>query len=306
LSAIAERAAQRAPTPRRAHGRRRWTRVLLPTYTGAVIFYLTSPILVMILFGFNDTKGRFNLSWQGFTIEWYRQLLGIPDLTSALKNSLLIAAFSTVVATILGTMIALALARHRFHGQSSTNLILFMNIAAPEVVLGAALLGIFITLQVPLGFLTIFLAHVMFNIAFVAVTVRARLSGMDTSLEEAAQDLGATPWITFWLVTLPLIFPGVLAGGLLAFALSIDDYVITSFISGQTITFPLWVYGASRLGIPPQVNVMGTLIFLFGVTLAFGNILLNRRASGEARGVVPEEEPDPALRTAAAASVGAR
>jgi spermidine/putrescine transport system permease protein len=272
---------------------------VLPIYTGAVIFYLTSPILVMILFGFNDTKGRFNLAWQGFTIVWYKHLLDIPDLTSSIKNSLLIAAFSTVTATILGTMIALALARHRFRGQSATNLILFMNIAAPEVVLGASLLAIFITLQVPLGFFTIFLAHVMFNVAYVAVTVRARLAGMDMALEEAAQDLGATPWVTFWKVTLPLIFPGVLAGALLAFALSVDDYVITSFIYGQTVTFPLWVYGASRLGIPPQVNVMGTLLFLGGVILALGNIMLNRRSSAGGRAIVPESEEELALGRAA-------
>ena len=299
MSAAAERLAQRVPAPRGGRGRRRWTRFVLPIYTGAVIFYLTSPILVMILFGFNDTKGRFNLSWQGFTIEWYKHLLDIPDLTSSLKNSLMIAAFSTVAATILGTMIALALARHRFRGQSTTNLILFMNIAAPEIVLGASLLAIFITLQVPLGFLTIFLAHVMFNVAYVAVTVRARLAGMDMALEEAAQDLGATPWVTFWKVTLPLIFPGVLAGALLAFALSIDDYVITSFVSGQTVTFPLWVYGASRLGIPPQVNVMGTLLFLAGVLLALGNILLNRRSGAGGRAVVPETEEELTLGRAA-------
>jgi spermidine/putrescine transport system permease protein len=283
MSAVAQELTQRRVPPPERPRKLRWTRFILPTYTAAVIFYLTSPIFVMILFGFNDTRGRFNFAWRGFTLEWYQHLFDIPELTTAIKNSLLIAAFSTLTATALGTMIALALARHRFRGQASTNLLLFMNIASPEVVLGASLLALFITLQVPRGFLTIFLAHVMFNVAYVAVTVRARLAGMDMSLEEAAQDLGATPWTTFWKVTFPLIFPGILAGGLLAFALSIDDYVITSFVAGQTITFPLWVFGAARLGIPPQVNVMGTLLFLFGVGMALTNIVLAQRSTVRAR-----------------------
>ena len=289
MNAVAERVARRTPSPR-PHKRRRWTRFILPVYTGAVIFYLTSPILVMILFGFNDTRGRFNFKWQGFTLEWYRNLFDIPDLTTAIRNTILVALSSTLTATLLGTMIALSLARYRFRGQRSIGVMLFMAIASPEVVLGSALLGLFISLQVPRGFWTIFVSHVMFNISFVAVTVRARLAGMDRSLEEAAQDLGATPWVTFWKVTFPLIFPGIFAAALLSFALSTDDYVITSFVAGQTITFPLWVFGAARLGIPPQVNVMGTLLFLGGVALAFVNILMQRRAATEARGVVPEEE----------------
>jgi spermidine/putrescine transport system permease protein len=273
--------------------------LVLPTYTAAVIVYLTSPVFVMILFGFNDTKGRFNFAWQGATLEWYRHLFDIPELTTAIRNSLLIALFSTIVATALGTMIALALARHRFRGQASINLILFMNIASPEVVLGASVLALFITLGVPRGFLTILLTHVMFTVAYVAVTIRARLAGMDTSLEEAAQDLGATPWVTFWKVTFPLIFPGILAGALLALALSIDDYVITSFVAGQTVTFPLWVFGAARLGIPPQVNVMGTILFLFGVFLALSNVFLARRSIVAAGAAVPEPEGEMAPARAA-------
>jgi spermidine/putrescine transport system permease protein len=263
--------------------RRRWTRLVLPTYTALVMLYLATPIFVMILFGFNDTKGKFNFTWQGFTLEWYRNLFAIPELTTALRNSLLIALISTLLATALGTMIALALARHRFRGKTGLDLVMFMNIAAPEVVLGASLLALFVTAQIPRGFGTILVTHVMFTISYVAVTIRARLAGFDRSLEEAAQDLGAGPWIAFWKVTFPLIFPGILAGALLAFALSIDDYIITSFVAGQTNTFPLWVYGATRLGVPPQVNVMGTLIFLFGVTLAVGNLLLQRRENRKAR-----------------------
>jgi len=257
--------------------RRRWTTFILPTYTWAMILYLMAPIGVMILFGFNNTKGKLNVRWQGFTLTWYRDLFRIPDLTGALKNSLTIALLSTLIATVLGTMIGLALGRSKFRGRGLTDLVLFANIAAPELVLGSALLGLLITVQVPRGYGTILIAHVMFNIAFVAVTVRARMAGFDFTLEEAAQDLGANPWTTFRKVTLPLIFPGILAGALLAFVLSIDDYIITSFVAGQTLTFPLWVYGATRIGVPPQVNVMGTLIFLGGVVLAVLNAVFARR-----------------------------
>ncbi|HEX6678196.1 MAG TPA: ABC transporter permease [Actinomycetes bacterium] len=242
-----------------------------------MILYFSLPILVMIVFGFNDTKGKLNLRWQGFTIRWYQDLFAIPDLTTALRNSLSIAVLSTIVATVLGTLVGIALGRYRFRGKGLYDLVIFAAISAPELVLGTSLLSLFITLQVARGYLTILIAHVMFSLAFVAITVRARVIGLDPALEEAAQDLGADPWTTFRKVTLPLLFPGILAGALLAFALSIDDYVITSFNNGQTITFPLWVYGATRIGVPPQVNVMGTLIFLGGVTLAVTNTLLARR-----------------------------
>ena len=264
----------RAPVLRRPK-----RRPFLPLYTALVIFYLQIPILVMILFGFNDTGGRFNFKWQGFTLEWYRNLLEIPDLTTAIKNSIVIAVVAALVATIFGTMIALAMARYRFRGQSGIDLILFMNIATPEIVLGAALLGLFLTVGLSRGFVTILIAHIMFCIPFVTITVRARAVSLDRSLEEAAQDLGASPWVAFWKVTFPALFPGILAGALLAFALSIDDYIITSFVAGQTLTFPVWVVGASRVGVPPQVNVMGTLIFLFGIALVMFTVLAARRAA---------------------------
>jgi spermidine/putrescine transport system permease protein len=262
------------PAGRRPRRRRRWG---LPLWSWLVIAWLCAPIVVMILFGFNDTQGKFNTRWQGFTLHWYRDLFTIPELTEALQNSLTIAVIVTVVATIMGTLLGVALGRYRFRGSGSINLLLFANIAAPEVVLGAALLSLFLTLGVPRGYLTIVIAQVMFAIAFVAVTVRARMAALDPSLEEAARDLGAGPLATFFRVTLPTILPGVMAGALLAFALSIDDYIITSFNSGSTVTFPLWVYGASRVGVPPQVNVMGTLIFMFGVLLAVSGALITRR-----------------------------
>jgi spermidine/putrescine transport system permease protein len=263
--------------------RRGW---VLPVYTAIVLLYLFFPIAVMALFGFNDIQGRFNFTWQGFTLDHWRNLFDIPELTMAIKNSLIIAAISTVVATTLGTMIALALTRYRFRGRGSTNMFIFLPMATPEVVLGASLLSLFVTAAYSRGFVTILIAHVMFNISYVVVTVKARTQGFNREWEEAAKDLGASPWTAFRTVTLPLIFPGVLAAAVLAFALSIDDYVITLFNAGQTLTFPLWVVGASRFGVPPQVNVMGTLIFVVGAALALGSVAIQRRSYRTAR---PEE-----------------
>jgi len=263
--------------------RRGW---ILPTFTTVALIYLFLPIGVMILFGFNDIEGRFNFEWQGFTLRWWRELFQIPDLVPAIRNSLIIAAIATVVSTALGTMMALALTRYRFRGRGSSNLFIFLPMATPEVVLGASLLSLFVTMSVARGFGTIVLAHVMFNISYVVVTVKARTQGFNREWEEAAKDLGATPWVAFRTVTLPLIFPGVLAAAVLAFALSVDDYVITLFNAGQTLTFPLWVVGASRFGVPPQVNVMGTILFLFGLALALLAAVLQRRG-----GRIPQVPP---------------
>jgi spermidine/putrescine transport system permease protein len=277
LGAVPAGAASRGPAPERRPGRR-WGRFVLPVYAAFVMVYLVSPILVMILYSFNDSGfKKVSFRWLGFTARWYPKVFDKPDLTAALKNSLVVATVSTIIATIMGTLIALALVRYRFRGRAGTDFVLFMNISAPEIVLGASLLSMFISFGVPRGMVTIVVAHVMFNIAYVTVTVRARLLGFDRALEEAAQDLGAGPWTTFTKVTLPLIFPGVLAGALLAFALSIDDFVITNFNAGTVQTFPLWVYGAVKVGIPPQVFVMGTLIFMGGVALAVANVVLNKR-----------------------------
>ena len=266
--------------PPKRRKRRRWTRFVLPVYTGLVIAYLLLPIGVMIAYGFNQSGSALpvvSFAWQGFTFDWYKHLFEIPGLTPAFFLSLRLAASSTILSTVVGTLVALALVRHKFRGRAAMEQVMFLNIAAPEIVLGASLLGFFITLGLPRGFTTLLIAHVMFSIAYVAITVRARLAGFDRNIEEAAQDLGADPWVTFRKITLPIIMPGVLAGALMAFALSIDDYVTSSFVAGAQSTFPIWVFGSSRVGIPPQVFVFGTLIFVAGVSLAVTSLILQTR-----------------------------
>jgi spermidine/putrescine transport system permease protein len=269
--------------PPRRRPRRRWTRFLLPTYSWLVIAYLVLPILIMILYSFNRVLTglpQVSFAWNGFTLRWYEQWRNIPDLTSAFWLSIRLALATTLLASIVGTLLALALVRYRpprFRGKALFEQVMFLNIAAPEIVLGASLLGLFVTVNIARGFLTLLLSHVMFSIAYVAVTVRARLSGFDRSLEEAAQDLYANAWETFRKVTLPLILPGVLAGALMAFALSIDDFVTSNFVSGQTPPFPVWVYAATRVGIPPQVFVFGSAIFAVGILCALSSILISRR-----------------------------
>ena len=255
-------------------------RFLLPLYTWLVIAYTIVPIGVMVAYGFNRApSGRLTFSWLGFTTEWYRHIFDIADLTGALVNSLELAAGSTAISLLLGVPLALALARYRFRGTGAVDSVIFVDIAAPSVVVGASLLSFFITLNVARGLLTILIAHVAFNVAYVAVIVRARAVGLDSSIEKAAADLGAGPWTAFRTVTLPLLAPGIVAAALLAFAMSIDDFIITQFVAGQTLTFPLWVYGAVKVGIPPQVFVMGTLIFAAGVLIAIANTVLQRRTT---------------------------
>ncbi|GAA2161100.1 ABC transporter permease [Actinomadura napierensis] len=274
MTALAPTRAARPAPPRR---RRRIAGLHL--YTLLLIAWLILPIAIMILFGFNDTHSKQNFQWQGFTLKWYVHLFDKEDLTTAVINSLTIAVLSTAITTVIGTFAGIALGRYRFRGKGATNLVLFMAISCPEIVMGASLLSMFVTFNLPRGYLTILLAHVMFSIAFVAVTVRARVVGLDPAVEEAAQDLGAGPWTRFRLITLPMIMPGVVAGALLAFVLSIDDFVITNFTSGSTITFPLWIYGSTRTGTPPQVNVMGTIIFAVGVVIAVVSARRSIRAS---------------------------
>jgi spermidine/putrescine transport system permease protein len=276
------REAPRRPStlsPSRAPPRpRRWTRFILPGYSALVILYTLVPIAVMVLYGFNQAPAdRLTFAWNGFTLEWYRHVFDLPDLTSALIHSLEIATLSTLIATALGTPAAIALSRYRFRGRGVGDAVILADVAAPSVVVGASLLGFFVFLNIPRGFSTILIAHVAFNIAFVVVVLQARLADLDELLIDAAQDLGANPWVAFWRVTFPLIFPGILAAALLAFAHSIDDFIITSFVYGQTLTFPLWVYGSVKVGIPPQVFVMGTLIFVTGVLFAIASIIAQRR-----------------------------
>jgi spermidine/putrescine transport system permease protein len=271
-------AAEKAPPMRRLPLGARLARSILPVFTGLVVAFLFLPIVVMAVFGFNDIQGRFNFTWQGFTLEHWANVFGrYPALNQSLINSLTVALISTVVATVLGTLIGLALTRYEFRGRAPLNMLIFLPIATPEIVLGASLLALFVSTGVSRDLTTIVIAHIMFNISFVVVTVRARIAGFDRALEEAAMDLGADEWTTFRKITFPLIFPGILAAALLAFALSIDDFVITQFTAGQTVTFPLWVYGASRIGVPPQVNVMGTLIFLIALVGIVLWIFLQRR-----------------------------
>lgn len=261
---------------------------LLKLYTWAVIAWLSLPILVMMVFGFNDTQGKFNFVWQGWTLRWYRQLFDIPDLTTALTNSITIAVIVTAVSAVLGTLIGYAMGKYRFRGKAMLTLVLFANVAAPEIAMGTGLLSLFLTLGIPRGYWTVVIAHIMFAVVYVAITVQARMSAFDRSLEEAAQDLGASPLTTFRLVTLPVLMPGVIAGSLLAFALSIDDFIITEFNAGTMQTFPIWVYGSSRVGTPPQVNVMGTLIFGVGILLVLGNTYLLRRDRHRSSAVVAD------------------
>jgi spermidine/putrescine transport system permease protein len=258
-------------------------RHLLTLYAILAFAYLLVPIGIVILFSFNDPAGRFNYTWQGFTFDHWRNWDAVPGLRDAMVLSIEIALVASIVATVLGTLIALALVRYGFRGRGATNLLIFLPMSTPEIVLGASLLTLFINLKVFLGFTTILIAHIMFCISYVVVTVKARLIGFDRSLEEAAMDLGANEWTTFRKVTLPLIAPAILAGALLSFALSVDDFVITYFNSGSEITFPLFVWGAARVGAPPQVNVMGTLIFLFALTLMVANVLVTMRREARAQ-----------------------
>lgn len=279
MTVVAEREQVRAVSrPRALRLGRRLLGVALDVYAGLAILYLLIPVGIVILFSFNDTQSRFNFVWQGFTLRHWENPGGPPGLLDAMGKSIEIAALSTLGATALGTLMALALVRYRFRARAGTNFFIFLPLATPEVVLGASLLSLFLTIGFATGFTTILIAHIMFNLSFVVVTVRARLIGFDRSLEEAAQDLGATGLQTFRYVTLPLIAPGVIAAALLAFALSIDDFVITNFNAGDTVTFPLYIWGAARVSIPPQVNVMATILFLVTLAVALATVWQQRRA----------------------------
>jgi spermidine/putrescine transport system permease protein len=257
-------------------------RHVLTLYALLAFTYLLVPVAVVVMFSFNHPHGRFNYTWQGFTFDNWVHWDAVPGLRSAVEVSLQIAALSSVAATVLGTLIALALVRYGFRGRGATNFMIFLPMSTPEIVLGASLLTLFLTMNVTTGFWTIVIAHIMFNISYVVVTVKARLVGFDRHLEEAAMDLGANEWTTFWRVTMPLIAPGILSALLLAFALSIDDFVITNFNAGTTVTFPLFVWGAARAAVFPQINVVGTTIFAAAVLAMLANILFQSRRAKRA------------------------
>jgi spermidine/putrescine transport system permease protein len=254
-------------------------RHLLTLWSVLFFGYLVLPIAVVAVFSFNAPKGRFNFQWEHFTFSNWTHWNAIPGIQSAVQLSLEIAVIASILATALGTLMALALVRYGFRGRGTTNFVVFLPLSTPEIVLGASLLTLFLNFSTPLGFKTILIAHVMFCVSFAVVTVKARLVGFDRHLEEAAMDLGANEWTTFQKVTLPLIAPAILAALLLCFAISVDDFVVTYFNAGNQVTFPIFVWGAARVATPPQINVIGTAIFGIAVTLMLGNVFLqNRRA----------------------------
>jgi spermidine/putrescine transport system permease protein len=257
---------------------RRWlSRNLIRIYAVIGFTYLFIPVAYTFVYSFNDS-GKSNLNWRGFTLDKWANPCGAPDVCNALANSLKIGLIATLVSTVLGTMVAFALARHRFRGRNTTNLTIFLPMATPEVVLGASLLALFLNAGVPLGFWTIVIAHIMFCISFVVVTVKARIAGLDVRLEQAAMDLYANEWQTFRRITLPLVAPGIVAGALLAFALSFDDFIITNFNSGAVNTFPKFVWVSSLRGIPAQANVVGSAMFFIALfAVVIGQFVLRRR-----------------------------
>jgi spermidine/putrescine transport system permease protein len=275
----------------------RWLREHAVNIVAAmVVVYLLIPIAVILLFSFNDPQGRYNYTWVGFTFDHWAHAFSRPELNEALLTSLKLALLATLISTIVGTMMAIALVRHQFFGRRMANFLIVIPMATPEVVMGAALLSFFLIIGSPaLGFWTLLIAHVMFCISFVVVVVRSRLIGFDRKLEEAAKDLGADAFATFRLVTLPLIVPGIFGAAMLAFALSIDDFVISNFNSGTTVTFPLYIFGAAQRGIPVEVNVIAMM--LFGVTvLAMGLVTWQQRRAERMTEVRPEQESVPISR----------
>ncbi|QOC93566.1 ABC transporter permease [Micromonospora craniellae] len=243
-----------------------------------VLGYLFLPIAVVGALSFNRPSNRLSYDFHEFTLDNWRNPCATSDMCDAVVRSVQIGFIATVAATALGTLMAFALVRHRFRGRSGLNVLIFLPMATPELVMGTSLLALFVAGAVPLGFWTIVIAHVMFCLSFVVVTVKARLTGMDRRLEEAAMDLYASEWQTFRRITLPLVLPGIVAAALLAFSLSFDDFIITNFNSGTTVTFPMYVWGAAQRGIPPQVNVIGTAMFAIALLLVLASMLRGRRA----------------------------
>ena len=269
-----------APPATRKPGAGRWIRDHLVTFFGALgILFLFVPIFVVIRFSFNQYDGGFNYVWKGFTLDAWIHWSDVAGLKDSLLLSLRIAALSTIAATLLGTVAAFGLVRHRFKGRGLANIVIFVPMATPEVVVGSSLLVLFVNMGIPLGQTTIWIAHTMFCLSFVIVTVKARLIGLDPRLEQAAQDLYANRTQTFLKVTLPLIMPGVVSAAMLSFSLSFDDFIITNFNSGSQVTFPMFVWGASKKALPPQINVIGTAMLMIALLfVVIGRFIGNRRA----------------------------
>jgi spermidine/putrescine transport system permease protein len=251
--------------PRAGAGGSPWPGRVLDGVAALVLLYLFLPILVIVLFSFNEPAGKFNFVWNTFSLQAWAHPLKYPALVDAMKLSLAVATLATAVSTVFGTLMALALARHRFPGRGAVNALLLLPLTTPEVVLGSSLLALFLQVGQPTGFGTIVMAHVMFSVSYVALTVKARLRGFDWTLEEAAMDLGAPPLRVMARVTLPLIAPGIAAAAMLSFALSLDDFIITLFNAGSRVTYPLYVYAARRAAFPPQINVVATAILLLSL-----------------------------------------
>jgi spermidine/putrescine transport system permease protein len=258
-------------------------------YGGVAIAYMLIPIALIVVFSFNDPEGKFNFTWSGFTLSHWQDPFSIPELTDALVLSLKLAALATVISTILGTLVALAMVRYEFFGRRASNYLIIVPTATPEIVLGASLLSMFLIYGLELGFTTLLIAHVMFCISFVVIIVRSRLIGFDRSLEEAAQDLGADPFTTFRKITRPLIMPGIVGGALLAFALSIDDFVVSNFTAGGEVTFPLYIFGAAQRGIPVEVYVIATMLFMVTVLAMSFTVWQQRRAERLTEGLAGQQ-----------------
>jgi spermidine/putrescine transport system permease protein len=280
-AAVANAAGQADKAPKTVKGSPKWGDIVLRVVAGLVLLYLFLPIFVIILFSFNNPKGKFNYSWQGFTLKNWLDPFKFPALTDALMLSINVAAVSTAIALVLGSLVAVALVRQRFRGSQTVDTFLVLPLTAPEVVMGASLLVLFLDLGWATGYTTILLAHIAFEVSFIAMTVRARMRGFDWTLEDASMDLGANPTRTFFKVTLPLIVPGIIAAAMLSFALSLDDFIITYFVSGSTVTYPLFVNAAVKASVPPQINVLATAILVVSlILLAVGTLYRRKRIEG--------------------------
>lgn len=258
--------------------RRPWGTIVLWVVAIGGFIYLFIPLVTIAVFTFNHPTTKFNTTWESFTFDNWLHPFKERAFTDALVVSIEVAAVACIIATVLGSLMALGMARYKMHGGSAINLLIVLPLTTPEIVMGSSLFTLFFNVGVSRGFWTIVVAHVLFCLSFVAMTVKARVRGLDWSLEEAAADLGSSPARTFWKVTVPMITPGVVAAFLLSLALSIDDYIITSFVAGPTITFPRRVFDSARIAIPPQVHVLATMIMLVAIAIILiGTIAGNRR-----------------------------